>query len=90
MNGKKNSSKNIKIVTKIKPKNYKILKGKPIEKNIAIIGSGGVGKSSIAIRFCQSMYFDELDPTIEDTYKKMINVGDDLVLFNIFDEAGLK
>ena len=39
-----------------------------------VLGSGGVGKSAVTLRYMQGMYIDEYDPTIEDTYKKIITV----------------
>ncbi|XP_072166437.1 circularly permutated Ras protein 1-like [Diadema setosum] len=41
---------------------------------IVILGSGGVGKSSIATRFVQNMFVSDYDPTIEDSYVKQIKV----------------
>ena len=39
-----------------------------------VLGSGGVGKSSIIIQFCQNHFIEQYDPTIEDSYRKMIQV----------------
>ena len=39
-----------------------------------VLGSGGVGKSTVTLRYMQGMYIDEYDPTIEDSYKKIITV----------------
>lgn len=45
-----------------------------MEYKIAILGAGGVGKSSITIQFTQNQFVENYDPTIEDSYRKMIKV----------------
>ncbi|XP_071839229.1 circularly permutated Ras protein 1-like isoform X2 [Apostichopus japonicus] len=45
-----------------------------IEYRIAVLGSGGVGKSSIVIRLTQDMFLDDYDPTIEDSFRTTITV----------------
>ena len=39
---------------------------------IAILGSGGVGKSSILLQFVQDHFIEYYDPTIEDFTRKQI------------------
>ena len=39
-----------------------------------MLGSGAVGKSSITLRFTNDTFVDTYDPTIEDSYRKMIHV----------------
>ncbi|XP_054758753.2 circularly permutated Ras protein 1-like isoform X1 [Lytechinus pictus] len=41
-----------------------------------VVGGGGVGKSSITVRFVQDVFVDTYDPTIEDSYVKQIVVSD--------------
>jgi len=55
---------------------------------IVVLGSGGVGKSSLTIRFIQDVFVDSYDPTIEDSYRHQIEVGGDPVILEILDTAG--
>lgn len=41
---------------------------------VVVLGSGGVGKSAITVRFMSNMFVDNYDPTIEDSYRKQIVV----------------
>ncbi len=38
------------------------------------MGAGGVGKSALTVQFTQHHFVEEYDPTIEDSYRKMITV----------------
>ena len=44
------------------------------EYKMVIMGSGGVGKSSITLQFVQGHFVDCYDPTIEDSYRKQLVV----------------
>jgi len=55
---------------------------------VAVVGSGGVGKSAITISFVQNHFIEEYDPTIEDSYRKQITVDGQPCLINILDTAG--
>jgi Ras-related protein Rap-1B len=35
---------------------------------------GGVGKSCLTAQFVQNVWIDSYDPTIEDSYRKTLNV----------------
>ncbi|KAF2482823.1 ras family-domain-containing protein [Neohortaea acidophila] len=58
------------------------------EHNIAVIGSGGVGKSCLTAQFVQGVFIESYDPTIEDSYRKQINVDGRHVMLEIMDTAG--
>jgi len=55
---------------------------------VAIMGSGGVGKSSLTIRFVASKFITEYDPTIEDVYSKAIDLDGSPCMLDILDTAG--
>ncbi|EFC49626.1 ras family small GTPase [Naegleria gruberi] len=55
---------------------------------IAVVGSGGVGKSAITLRFVNNTFVDYYDPTIEDSYSKQVLVDGKTVKLEILDTAG--
>lgn len=55
---------------------------------IVVVGSGGVGKSCITVRFVQGKFIKKYDPTIEDFYRKQIDVDGEAVMLDILDTAG--
>nr|CCA19930.1 raslike protein putative [Albugo laibachii Nc14] len=56
--------------------------------NISVLGSGGVGKSAVTLRFVREYFVKDWDPTIEDAYRKQINIDDDSCMLEILDTAG--
>lgn len=54
-----------------------------------MLGAGGVGKSSITVQFDQGVYFESYDPTIEDSYRKQVEVDGKTVELEILDTAGV-
>eukprot|EP01084_Bolivina_argentea_P172139 298200_1 len=63
--------------------------GSTLQKlKITVLGSGGVGKSALTIRFIADEFMNEYDPTIEDSYSKQVVIDDKPVLFDILDTAG--
>ena len=58
------------------------------EMKIAVVGSGGVGKSMLTLCFVQNCFIAEYDPTIEDSYRKQVTVDDVPCCLNILDTAG--
>eukprot|EP01132_Coremiostelium_polycephalum_P007780 gene7780-9578_t len=55
---------------------------------IVMLGEGGVGKTSISIRFVSDRFVTDYDPTVEDAYKKDYMLGDEEVKLEIIDTAG--
>jgi GTPase SAR1 family protein len=44
------------------------------EYHIVVLGAGGVGKSCLTAQFVQNVWIESYDPTIEDSYRKQVNV----------------
>ncbi len=55
---------------------------------LVLLGSGGVGKSCITIRYVQDSFVLEYDPTIEDSYRRQVEVDGQQVMLEILDTAG--
>ena len=59
-----------------------------MEKKIVVVGPGGVGKSALTIQLVQGTFTSQYDPTIEDTYRKQIEVDHNHLVLDILDTAG--
>ena len=53
-----------------------------------VMGSGGVGKSALTVRLVQNRFSAAYDPTIEDSYVKLLTVDGRQVKLDILDTAG--
>lgn len=58
------------------------------EYKIVVLGSGGVGKSAITVQFVQGIFVEKYDPTIEDSYRKQVEVEGNQCMLEILDTAG--
>ncbi|KAL9647497.1 hypothetical protein ABK040_006857 [Willaertia magna] len=58
------------------------------EMKMAVVGDGGVGKSTITVRYVQNIFVEEYDPTIEDSYRKQIVVDEKRFFLDVLDTAG--
>jgi len=59
-----------------------------IEFKVVVLGSGGVGKSALTVRFVSGTFIERYDPTIEDFYRKEIEVDNAPSVLEILDTAG--
>lgn len=53
-----------------------------------VLGSGGVGKSALTVQFVQGIFVEKYDPTIEDSYRKQVEVDGQQCMLEILDTAG--
>lgn len=60
------------------------------EYKIVVHGSGGVGKSSLTLKFVTGQFVEEYDPTIEDYYRKKIDTNSSSAVIEILDTAGIE
>jgi len=58
------------------------------ELKVTMIGSGGVGKSALTLRFVTNEFPEEYDPTIEDSYRKTFILDEQSVQLDVCDTAG--
>ncbi|KAK7229992.1 hypothetical protein V2G26_002162 [Clonostachys chloroleuca] len=53
-----------------------------------LLGSGGVGKTSLCNSFCLGHFIDTFDSSIDNGYRKEITVDDKPCVIHIFDKGG--
>ncbi|OLL24812.1 Ras-related protein Rap-1b [Neolecta irregularis DAH-3] len=58
------------------------------EYKIVVLGCGGVGKSAMTVQFVSSVWVERYDPTIEDSYRKMVEIDGRQCTLEILDTAG--
>lgn len=58
------------------------------EYKVVVLGSGGVGKSALTVQFVSNQFVEKYDPTIEDFYRKGIEVDNSPSVLEILDTAG--
>src|SRR5258707_816506 len=55
---------------------------------VCVLGAGGVGKSALTVRFTQGLFVAHYDPTIEDSYRKPVEIDGVHYRSEILDTAG--
>ena len=55
---------------------------------VVVFGAGGVGKSSLVLRFVRGTFRDSYVPTIEDTYRQVISANKQVCTLQITDTTG--
>jgi len=59
-----------------------------IVKTIILLGDGGVGKSSLIMRYISDRFMEEYDPTIEESFYKNVDTTNGPLKLEILDTAG--
>eukprot|EP01132_Coremiostelium_polycephalum_P001467 gene1467-1850_t len=59
-----------------------------LNAKIVVLGAGSVGKSAITIQYVNGEFIDHYDPTIEDMYRKVVEMGKEHYILEIMDTAG--
>ena len=55
---------------------------------IAIMGAEDVGKTTLATQFVKEFFVEKYDPTIEDSYRKQVEIDGQQCMMEILDTAG--
>ncbi|CAF0857320.1 unnamed protein product [Didymodactylos carnosus] len=55
---------------------------------IVVLGSAGVGKTSCVLRFVKGQFRDSYIPTVEDTYRQVVNCNKQITTLQITDTTG--
>ena len=55
---------------------------------VAVFGAGGVGKSSLVLRFVKGTFRESYIPTVEDTYRQVISCDKSICTLQITDTTG--
>jgi len=58
------------------------------EYKLVIMGGGGVGKTALTIQLVSNHFVDEYDPTIEDSYRRQLEIDGEVCLLDLLDTAG--
>lgn len=58
------------------------------EFKVVLFGSGGVGKSAITVQFVAGRFVQNYNPTVEDVYRKDIELNKEPCVIEVLDTAG--
>jgi len=58
------------------------------ETKIGVLGAGGVGKTALTLYYVNNTFISHYDPTIEDSYRKLVEVDGITWHLEIIDTAG--
>jgi len=55
---------------------------------LVVLGDGGVGKTALTIQLCLNHFVETYDPTIEDSYRKQVQIDSQSCMLEVLDTAG--
>jgi len=58
------------------------------EFNAVVLGAGGVGKSALTVRFMRDEFVENYDPTIQEEYRRTVEVDGQHTMLEVLDTAG--
>jgi len=59
-----------------------------MEVKVVVMGSGGVGKSAITVQYISGVFVSRYDPTIEESYRKPVDIEGKTYMLEVLDTAG--
>ncbi|KAK3069242.1 RAS2 protein [Teratosphaeriaceae sp. CCFEE 6253] len=62
--------------------------GKMTLYKLVVLGDGGVGKTALTIQLCLNHFVETYDPTIEDSYRKQVQIDSQSCMLEVLDTAG--
>ncbi|CAI6335009.1 unnamed protein product [Periconia digitata] len=65
-----------------------IMAGKMTLYKLVVLGDGGVGKTALTIQLCLNHFVETYDPTIEDSYRKQVQIDGQSCMLEVLDTAG--
>lgn len=78
-------------VTGMTEQKNQVTRAAPEQSNdyrVVVFGAGGVGKSSLVLRFIKGTFRESYIPTIEDTYRQVISCNKNICTLQITDTTG--
>merc|ERR1712061_937800 len=74
------------LISRVSSRTYRVVNMR--EYKLVVLGSGGVGKSALTVQFVQGIFVERYDPTIEDSYRKQVEIDSQHCMLEILDTAG--
>ena len=71
-----------------RPLRLRVMPEQSNDYRVVVFGAGGVGKSSLVLRFVRGTFRDSYIPTIEDTYRQVISCNKQVCTLQITDTTG--